>query len=75
MQIAPNHDYSITPTTSVMAEELANENEGSRRKIQALQKELETLELQSRAGLRQFAGSDEDIQFNTRLVHIQYVHM
>ncbi|KAI4875284.1 hypothetical protein NFI96_004785 [Prochilodus magdalenae] len=27
VQIAPDHDYSVTPTTSAMADALANENE------------------------------------------------
>lgn len=70
VQIAPDHDYSLTPTTSVMADDLANENEALKRKIQELQNQLETSQLQSRIGLQRLAGSDEDIRFSTRLVHV-----
>ncbi|KAI4881573.1 hypothetical protein NFI96_009995 [Prochilodus magdalenae] len=32
VQIAPDHDYSVTPTSSAMADALANENEALKRK-------------------------------------------
>ncbi|KAI4876977.1 hypothetical protein NFI96_004807 [Prochilodus magdalenae] len=37
VQIAPDHDYSVTPTTSAMADALANKNEALKRKRQELQ--------------------------------------
>ncbi|KAG7457479.1 hypothetical protein MATL_G00227510 [Megalops atlanticus] len=72
VQIAPDHDYSVTPTTSVMADELANENEALKRRIQGLQNQLETLQLQSRFGLQRPAGSDEDVRFYTRFASYKH---
>ncbi|KAI4904683.1 hypothetical protein NFI96_004348 [Prochilodus magdalenae] len=65
VQIAPDHDYSVTPTTSGMADALANENEALKRKRQELQHQLEASQLQSRFGLQRLAGSDEDSRFCT----------
>ncbi|KAI4902781.1 hypothetical protein NFI96_011155 [Prochilodus magdalenae] len=65
VQIAPDHDYCVTPTTSAMADALANENEALKRKRQELQHQLEASQLQSRFGLQRLAGSDEDIRFYT----------
>ncbi|KAI4872027.1 hypothetical protein NFI96_004938 [Prochilodus magdalenae] len=41
VQIAPDHDYSVTPTTSAMADASANENEALKKKRQELQHQLE----------------------------------
>ncbi|KAI4883811.1 hypothetical protein NFI96_007133, partial [Prochilodus magdalenae] len=65
VQIVPDHDYSVTPTTSAMADALANESEALKRKRQELQHQLEASQLQSRFGLQPLAGSDEDSRFYT----------
>ena len=66
--MAPDHDYCVTPMTSVMSDEMASENEALKKKVQELQNQLETLQLQSRFGLQRLAGSDEDIRLYTKLV-------
>lgn len=63
VQVAPEYDYCVTPMTSVMSDELASENEALKKKVQELQNQLETLQLQSHFGLQRLAGSDEDIRF------------
>ncbi|KAL7395247.1 hypothetical protein ABVT39_013055 [Epinephelus coioides] len=72
VQVAPEHDYCVTPMTSVMSNELASENEALKRKVQELQNQLETLQLQSRFGLQRLAGSDEDIRFYTRFASYKH---
>uniref|UniRef100_A0A671TNV6 THAP-type domain-containing protein n=1 Tax=Sparus aurata TaxID=8175 RepID=A0A671TNV6_SPAAU len=75
VQVANEHDYCVTPTTSVMSDELASENEALKKKAQELQNQLETLQLQSRFGLQRLAGSDEDIRFYTRLVIVFWINI
>uniref|UniRef100_A0A671Z0Y7 THAP-type domain-containing protein n=1 Tax=Sparus aurata TaxID=8175 RepID=A0A671Z0Y7_SPAAU len=70
VQVALDHDYCITLMTLVMSDELASENEALKKKVQELQNQLETLQLQSRFGPQRLAGSDEDIRFYTRLVTV-----
>ncbi|KAL7388843.1 hypothetical protein ABVT39_021615 [Epinephelus coioides] len=72
VQVVPEHDYCVTPMTSVMSDELASENEALKRKVQELQNQLETLQLQSRFGLQRLAGSDEDIRFYTRFASYKH---
>ncbi|KAI4899983.1 hypothetical protein NFI96_001451 [Prochilodus magdalenae] len=72
VQIAPDRDYSVTPTTSAVADALANKNEALKRKIQELQHQLEASQLQSRFGLQWLAGSDEDIRFYTRFASYKH---
>ena len=70
VQVAPDHDYCVTPMTSVMSDELASENEALKKRVQELQNQLEALQPQSRFGLQRLAGSDENIGFYTRLVMV-----
>ena len=70
VQVAPEHDYCVTPMTSVMSDELASENEALKKRVQELQNQLEALQPQSRFGLQRLAGSDENIRFYTRLVMV-----
>ncbi|KAG9279345.1 hypothetical protein AMEX_G4867 [Astyanax mexicanus] len=70
VQLAQDHDYCVTPTTSAVTDALSDENEALRRRVQELEHRLETLQLQSHFGLHRLAGSDEDIRFYTRLVHV-----
>lgn len=67
-QTAPDHDYPVTPATSVMAGEMAMSYDELKRKLEDLQYQLETVQLQSRFGLHRIAGSDDNIRFYTRLV-------
>lgn len=64
--LAPDHDYCVTHTTAMVADQLAEENDMLRQKVKELELQIQTLQLQSRFGLRRFAGSDEDIRFYTR---------
>ncbi|KAL2102064.1 hypothetical protein ACEWY4_003825 [Coilia grayii] len=67
--LAPDHDYCVTHTTAMVADQLAEENDMLRQKVKELEIQIQTLQLQSlqsRFGLRRFAGSDEDIRFYTR---------
>uniref|UniRef100_A0A671YG38 THAP-type domain-containing protein n=1 Tax=Sparus aurata TaxID=8175 RepID=A0A671YG38_SPAAU len=64
VQVANEHDYC-----------LASENEALKKKVQVLQNQLETLQLQSRFGLQRLAGSDEDIRFYTRLVIVFWINI
>lgn len=64
--VALDHDYCISPATGVMFNTLQNENEALRKKIEMLQSQVETLQLETRFGLERFAGSDNDIRFYTR---------
>uniref|UniRef100_A0A8C9XEZ2 THAP-type domain-containing protein n=1 Tax=Sander lucioperca TaxID=283035 RepID=A0A8C9XEZ2_SANLU len=64
-----DHDYCVTPNTSVVVYELTRENEKLREKIEQLQHQLESLQLRSTFGLQRIAGSDEDIRFYTRFVY------
>uniref|UniRef100_A0A3B1KL06 THAP domain-containing protein 1 n=1 Tax=Astyanax mexicanus TaxID=7994 RepID=A0A3B1KL06_ASTMX len=65
VQLAQDHDYCVTPTTSAVTDALSDENEALWRRVQELEHRLETLQLQSRFGLHRLAGSDEDIRFYT----------
>lgn len=64
-----DHAYCVTPTTALVTHQLADENEALRRKVEELQQQVQSLQLQSRFGLQHLQGSDEDIRFYTRLVH------
>uniref|UniRef100_A0A3B1IYV1 THAP domain-containing protein 1 n=1 Tax=Astyanax mexicanus TaxID=7994 RepID=A0A3B1IYV1_ASTMX len=74
VQLAQDHDYCVTPTTSAVTDALSDENEALWRRVQELEHRLETLQLQSRFGLHRLAGSDEDIRFYTRLYGIIQLH-
>ncbi|KAG9279343.1 hypothetical protein AMEX_G4865 [Astyanax mexicanus] len=73
VQLAQDHDYCVTPTTSAVTDALSDENEALRRRVQELEHRLETLQLQSHFGLHRLAGSDEDIRFYTRFA--SYKHL
>ncbi|XP_023805937.1 uncharacterized protein LOC111946626 [Oryzias latipes] len=64
--LAPDHDYCITPTTAMVADQLAEENDTLCQKVKELELHIEALQLRSCFGLKRFAGSDEDIRFYTR---------
>ncbi|KAG9266109.1 hypothetical protein AMEX_G20612 [Astyanax mexicanus] len=73
VQLAQDHDYCVTPTTSAVTDALSDENEALRRRVQELEHRLETLQLQSHFGLHRLAGADEDIRFYTRFA--SYKHL
>lgn len=62
-----DHDYCVTQV--MMVDELGKENAALRRKIRALERQLETLQPRSRFMFQRFAWSDEDARFYTGLVH------
>ncbi|MEQ2256057.1 hypothetical protein ILYODFUR_020389 [Ilyodon furcidens] len=64
--VAPDHDYCVSPTTGVMANELQIENAALHKRIEQLQSQVEGLQLRIRFGLERFAGSDDEIRFYTR---------
>lgn len=64
--LAPDHDYCITPTTAMVSDKFAEENDTLRQKVKELELQIQALQLQSCFGLKRFAGSDEDIRFYTR---------
>ncbi|RVE66312.1 hypothetical protein OJAV_G00106060 [Oryzias javanicus] len=63
--LAPDHDYCITPTTAMVADQLAEENDTLRQKVKELDLHTEALQPRSCFGLKRFEGSDEDIRFYT----------
>ncbi|XP_052464697.1 uncharacterized protein LOC128021486 [Carassius gibelio] len=71
-QTAPDHDYPVTPATSVMAGEMAMSYDELKRKLEDLQYQLETVQLQSRFGLHRIAGSDDNIRFYTRFASYKH---
>ncbi|XP_055049475.2 uncharacterized protein [Misgurnus anguillicaudatus] len=73
IQTAHDHDYSVTLVTSEMAGELAVSYEELQMKVDELQHQLETMQLQCRFGLQRIAGSDENIRFYTRFA--SYKHL
>ncbi|KAG9279347.1 hypothetical protein AMEX_G4863, partial [Astyanax mexicanus] len=44
VQLAQDHDYCVTPTTSAVTDALSDENEALRRRVQELEHRLETLQ-------------------------------
>lgn len=46
-QTAPDHDFPVTPATSVMAGEIAMSYDKLKKKVEELQHQLETVQLQS----------------------------
>ncbi|XP_063767448.1 uncharacterized protein LOC134883163 [Eleginops maclovinus] len=64
--LAPDHDYCLTQTTAMIADQLAEENESLHQKMKEMELQIEALQLRSCFGLRRYAGSDEDIRFYTR---------
>ncbi|CAM4275411.1 unnamed protein product [Leuciscus chuanchicus] len=67
-----DHAYFVTPTTALVTHQLADENEALRRKVEELQQEVQSLQLQSRFGLQHLQGSDEDIRFYTRFTSYKH---
>ncbi|KAI4816673.1 hypothetical protein KUCAC02_008989, partial [Chaenocephalus aceratus] len=61
----PDHDYSLNAATTVMVNQVADENEALKIQVRELQHQLEVLQLRSRFGIQRLAGSDEDIRFYT----------
>ncbi|CAK6978572.1 uncharacterized protein LOC126406435 [Scomber scombrus] len=72
VQVVREHDYCVTPMTSVMSDDLASENEALKQKVQELQNQLEMLQLLSHFGLQRLAGSHEDIRFYTRFASYEH---
>ena len=61
--LAPDHDYFLTPTTTMIADQFAEENDTLRQKVKELEQQIQALQqLQSCFGLKHFAGLDEDIR-------------
>lgn len=75
-QTAHDHDYPLTLVTSEIAGELAMSYEELKMKVDELQNQLETMQLQCRFGLHRIAGSDENIRFYTRFVSndVGFIH-
>lgn len=61
----PLEDSEISMPAAAPSE-LVEEIETWKQKVQELQQQIETLQLQSRFGLERLVGSDEDIRFYTR---------